>query len=343
MADTQGKRLAALAAAMRAAQNNRNASSLLNHDNYNRMTTGPANVLTTRNTTTRKVTTSPGSRTSGNGGGDGGAAAALAAANAAARSSAQRQNENTRAAADAKHSLLASFGTARDTKLKNIQTSLQQSDLTLLDNYRTSLLGLDDTRRDNEMAESDSSYANILNAMRERSDIMTEVASQGAGETDILRASLQALRNFDSNQNDINRSFFDTQTSVNRAVTGLNTETVTSRKNLYDRAEDDRESAWANYYNQVADTWTEILNIENSNANIDSDTSVAYNKQYGGAAQEAAKAAASSYQKAAFDQALTKWDSQGEAKERQLASNKAQVVNLGGPMKRPEGATLRRW
>lgn len=299
-------------------------------------------------TTKSGVTTSTGSSgttmgSSFSDGGGGGGYDPYAAANFAARAASQRQNDNTRAAADAKYGLIAGFDKALATKLSNISANLTSSDKSLLEGYRTSLAGLETSRSDNEKAEADASFANIANTLRERSDILNEVASQGAGETDLLRAQLSALRNYDANQSEVNRSFFDTLTSVNRAITGLNVDTVTSRKNLYDKAEDDREGAYSNYYNQLADTWNEIFNIENSNTNVESASSAGYSKAYGNAASKTAQYAGSSYAKKAFDDNLRAWEGQGAAEEKTLASNRAQVINLGGPQKRPEGATLRKW
>ena len=279
----------------------------------------------------------------GGGGGGGGGYDPYAAANFAARAASQRQNDNTRAAADAKFALIAGFDKALKTKLSNVETGLATSDEALLSGDRTNLRGLEGSRTDNEKAEADASFANISNTLRERSEILSEVASQGAGETDLLRAQLSALRNYQSNQSEINRSYFDTLTSVNRAITSLNVDTRTSRKNLYDKAEDDREGAYANYYNQLADTWNEIFNIENSNTNVDSESSVAYTKAYGNAAANTAKYAGSSYAKKAFDTSLLGWEGQGETEDKRLSSNRAQVINLGGVQKKPEGATLRKW
>ena len=277
------------------------------------------------------------------GGGGGGGYDPYAAANAAARAASSKQNDNPRAAAEAKHSLLAAFDAALKTKLGNVASGLASSDSLLLSNYKTALGGLEGTRTDNEKAESDSSFSNISNTLRERGDILAEVASQGAGETDLLQAQLGALRNYQSNQSEINRSFFDTQRSVNRSVLGLNTDTITGRKNLYDKAEDDRETAYSNFYNQSADAWNEIFNIENSNTNVNSASSVGYDKKFADAAAKVAEFAGKSYAKKGFDPALRQWDGQGKEQSRDLTSNKAQVISLGQAQKRPEGATLRKW
>ena len=279
----------------------------------------------------------------GGGGGGGGYSSAQAAANKAARDASQRENDATRRAADAKFGLLAGFEKARDTKLGNIDANRKRSDDTLLKNYRSQIVNLEGSRLDNDKAESDATYGNIINTLRERSEALAEVASQGAGETDRLVAQLGAFRNFDANQNDINRSFFDSLRSANRAITNLNTETITGRKNIFDQAETDREAAYSNYYNQLADTWNEILNIENANTNIESESSVGYQRKYTGADKEMQLASSKSYKKKAFDDSMRTWAGQGREETRELSNNKAQVINLGGPMKTAEGATLRKW
>ena len=271
------------------------------------------------------------------------AAAAQAKANATARAASEKQNDATRKAAEAKAALLPEFEKQRDSKLRDITANLKASDSTLLANYETALGGLEGTREDNEMSEADQTFANILNTLRERGDIAAEVAAQGAGETDMLRAQLAALRNYDTNQNEINRSYFDTLRSVNRAVSSLNTDTITSRKNIYDQAESERASAYSNFYNQMADAWNEIFNIESQNTNVDSDTSVAYKTKYGDAAKKAAEFTGKNYERKAFDPALRKWEGQGSERTRSLSNNRASVINLGTPQRRPEGATLRRW
>lgn len=269
---------------------------------------------------------------------------AVNAANAAGRSASSKANQNTKDQAEGQFKLLASFGTQRDIKLSNIQQALQASQDMLLKNYGIALGGLKEAGSDNDKAEADASFSNVSNAVRERAGILDQVASMGAGESDQLRAQLAALRNYSSNQGEVNRSFFDTLRSINSSINSLNSDTGTSRLNLFNQAEGDRESAWSNYYNQTADTWTQIGNIESSNNNVDSAASVAYKKQYGQSADEAAKAAAGSYARQAAGADIYDWSGKGAAEERALnTSNKAATVNLGGKQKKPEGATLRKW
>lgn len=270
------------------------------------------------------------------------AAAAQAKANKEGKARSKKENDATRALADAQHKLFGQFGKQRDTKLGNITKALQQSDKLLLENYGSTLKGLEGNRTDNEKSESDASFSNVANAVRERTSLLEQAGSLGAGESDLLRAQLQALRNYGQNQSEINRSFYDTLRSVNNSLTSLNADTATSRVNLFQQAEADRESAWANFYNQTADTWTQIQNIENSNTNIDSDSSTAYDKKYGSAADEAAKATGSSYARKDIPAGYTDWNGKGAAEDRRLRSNQAAAVTIGA-QKAPEGATLRKW
>ena len=127
----------------------------------------------------------------GGGGGDGG----YGAARAAARSASQKQNDNTSALVDQQRKLIDAFVTQRDSKLRNISGAFDTSDDLLLKNYGLALGGLEGTRLQNEMAEGDQSFSNIANAVRERQNIADQAASQGAGETDLLRSQLAAFRN----------------------------------------------------------------------------------------------------------------------------------------------------
>jgi hypothetical protein len=289
--------------------------------------------------------------------GGGGVSPQVAAANAAqakadaaeakakkeAKDRSRKENAATKALVDQQVGLSAAFGKQRDKKLENISKTFTTSDANLLKGYGQALGGLRESAKDNDKSESDSSFQNVANAARERQDVVSQVGDNGGGETDILKAQLAALRNYSTNQSEINRSFFDTLGSINRSITSLNVDTATSRNGLWSQSEADREAAWANYYNQQADTWTQITNIENSNNNTDSSTSVAYKKTQPNSGKTAATYAGANYSKKA-NSTLDKWSGKGAAEIRKPTSiNAAATVNLGGPMKRAEGATLRKW
>ena len=270
--------------------------------------------------------------------------AQVAAQNAAGRASSAQQNANTKALADQQYALLAAFGKSRDIKLGNIQQLLDESREALLRNYGIQLGILDDSSEDNDAAASDNTYQAVENAARERGEIVAQAAMQGSGETDMLRAQVQALRNFNDNQSATSRSYFDTLGSINASIQGLNVDASTGLGNIWNQAEADRESSWANYYNQMADTWTQIGNIENSNSNVDSDSSVGYQKAYGQAGTEAANYAGQSYSKQAAGTFSTEWDGKGEKLEGQLNTGNWDAMEDSTPkLVKAEGATLRSW
>lgn len=277
------------------------------------------------------------------GGGDGGASAALAKANQEGKERSRRENEATYELVRGQVKLLKQHEKQRDTKLGNITEAVDAANKLLIKTYGSTLTALMGNKSDNEKAEGASSFSNIANALRERGDIMTEAAANGAGETDILRSQLAALRNYSTNQNETNRSFFDTQRSVNNSITSLNSDTETKRSDIWNTAEADREKAWADYYNQSAETYTQILNLENSNTNIDSDSSEAFQKSNPTAGDVAAKMAGSSYKKKK-GKGLDKWDGKGSTEDRGVtSSNRSATIYLGKEQKAPEGASLRKW
>jgi hypothetical protein len=156
---------------------------------------------------------------------------------------------------------------------------------------------------------------------------------------------MQGLRNYTANKSEVNRAFHDTLQSINNSITGLNTDTATNRSNLWNQKEADLEAARANYNNQQAQAWTEILNAENANTNVDSESSEGYDRVHSAAdASNKAKAAIGNGYDRKEAKGLNKWEGQGKAEGRDLtSSNRAASINLGGAQKRPEGATLRRW
>ena len=228
------------------------------------------------------------------------------------------------------------FAAARDTKLANIKKITEQQDAELVRGYEartTSLLAAD---KDNEKAESDSSFANLANRARETGNMLDEFIVQGAGETDMLKAQLMSLRNWDSNQADVNRSYFDTQRSVNSAINDLNATTRTARINLQTEALADMEQVHTNYYNQRADAYTQLGNIR---ANPYSDSYKKDAKDYENMAKEASQA----WTNPGVNKSLRDWNGTVKPTEDTLTNTKVQAMQLQQKIKRPEGSTLRRW
>lgn len=228
------------------------------------------------------------------------------------------------------------FAAARDTKLANIKKITEQQDAELVRGYEartTSLLAAD---KDNEKAESDASFANLANRARETGNMLDEFIVQGAGETDMLKAQLMSLRNWDSNQADVNRSYFDTQRSVNSAINDLNATTRTARINLQTEALADMEQVHTNYYNQRADAYTQLGNIR---ANPYSDSYKKDAKDYENMAKEASQA----WTNPGVNKSLRDWNGTVKPTEDTLTNTKVQAMQLQQKIKRPEGSTLRRW
>ena len=134
-------------------------------------------------------------------------------------------------------------------------------DKDLVNGYNSRMAGILKNRDDNEKSEVDASFANLSNRARESTDLLAQAASQGAGETDTLKTQLMAIRNWDANQADVNRSYFDTQRSINSSIADLNADSRTARMNLAVDALGDYDQIWTNYYNQRADAYTQMGNI----------------------------------------------------------------------------------
>jgi hypothetical protein len=246
------------------------------------------------------------------------------------------------------------FIQALDQRLKNIGLVQRQSEADLVTGYRERVGSLEQTSRDNEKAAGAQGYANLANRSRERSNAVGEAAAQGAGESDTLRAQGAALRNWNANQNEVNRSFYDTKSSIESSLTDLTVDTRTARINNALQANADRDSVWTNYYDQRSETLTALGNTLGQQA------------EYYGLAQEAKngkkvkklKKGASQASGQAFHQASLvagqAWENPGVSKglrqwagadpfESDLNNDRFASAPTELAKKKPEGATLRSW
>ena len=234
--------------------------------------------------------------------------------------------------------LKTGFAKARDQKLANVQKVYQQQDDDIFKSFKDRFGSLEKSALDNDKAEADSSFANVVNRAREAGDLVAQAAAQGLGETDNLRSQLMAIRNFDTNQGDINRSYFDTLRSVNTAQTDLIADTRNARINLASDMLGDYEQIWNNYYNQRADAYTQIGNIR---ANPYSDSYQANAGDYAKMATEASTV----WKNPGVNQSLLDWTGSGATpvKESALINTRAGAAELTPVIKKPEGSTLRAW
>ena len=231
-----------------------------------------------------------------------------------------------------KELLSKGFAKARDQQLVNINTMYATQDADLLKGYssRAEQLGL--ARTDNDKSETDASFTNLANRARETQDILAQTAEQGAGESDTAKAQLMALQNWDANQGEVNRSYFDTVRSVNNAINDLNVDTRTARINLATQMLGDKQQAWANYQNQMVETATQAANL----------TANPYSNAYkkgSGYYKDVAKNASKVWKNPGVDKAVTDWEGSAQPQEGKLNNTELGNVATVQPPKKPTGAS----
>ena len=297
-------------------------------------TTQPKTRTKTRKTTARKTSTGRTRRatprkSSGGGGG------AKASASSSASSGVKESSDKPQLTA-LQGLLKGGFAKAREQKLKNTHTLYAAQDKDLVNGYNSRMAGILKSRDDNEKSEVDASFANLSNRARESTDLLAQAASQGAGETDTLKTQLMAIRNWDANQADVNRSYFDTQRSINSSISDLNADTRTARMNLAVDALGDYDQIWTNYYNQRADAYTQMGNIH---ANPYSDSHKPKSTAYAGMAKEASSA----WKNPGVNKSLQNWKGSVQEQERKLNNSAYKGADTVNNIKRPEGSTLKKW
>ena len=202
--------------------------------------------------------------------------------------------------------------------------------------YNARLNVLEQLGLDNEKAEGGASWANLSNRAREASDILTEIATQGAGETDQLQAQLIAARNWAANQQEVNRSFYDSQSSNFNALTDLNADTRSARYNLANQSMSDREQAWATYQNQMSDASTQLGNIY-SNPYSDS-----YKTDSKAAWQRMVDTTKDVWTNPGVSDEVRNWQGTSQPRLQQLNNARLEgALPAVGKARRPEGSTLR--
>lgn len=246
------------------------------------------------------------------------------------------------------------FKAALKQKLDNVMLEADQADAVIMEGYGKRVGSLTQSATDNENAAAGQSYANLSNAGRERANAMSEAMAQGAGESDTLRAQGAALRNWNANQNEVERSYFDTLTSVNSSLTDLNVDTKTARANNYAQANADRGQLWDGYRDQRAETQTQLGNTYGQMAEyygmaleqVGSKKTKRRQKKLaaasGDAFMDAAHEAGKAWDDPGIPGRIQRWNGQDSFASKR-APGGGPIQGITSDLSKPEGATLRKW
>lgn len=313
---------------------------------------------------------SGGTKRSSSGGGGGGGDPYLAAQKAAQAKADAKEREAKRKASDRyikqadtlqkqANALRIALGgkgfkRALNIKLGNIATVQKQADSVIMKGFSDRIADLRGTALDNEKAAAQQSLAALSNRGRERAQTVSEAMLQGAGETDLLRAQNMALNNWEANQAETNRNYFDTLRSTNTAIGDLNIDTRTARVNAATQANADREGLWTTYYNQMSDAYTQLGNVKGQQAEYLGLANEQVSSKGTRKRQRASSSASGSYYAQAsrtqgkawknpgVSKSLMNWAGAADEKAEEFAQRPvgASLFKAG---KAPEGATLRKW
>jgi hypothetical protein len=193
----------------------------------------------------------------------------------------------------------------------------------------------------------------VSNMVRERQEAMSQLLSQGAGETDATRAMLMAARNWQANAGEANRAYFDSMASTNAGITDLSLDTETAMANAFRGAESEKDRLWQEYYKSRADTLTSRSNTYNQMlAHYRVAESYEVEPKKGkkkeakqGIEQDSAAAARTlsrSYKQKQLPDWISGYSAGAQLEARQGNTNLAAAPVIGASVK-PDGASLRRW
>lgn len=255
-----------------------------------------------------------------------------------------KENKATQAVIDQLLGTLKGYETGRDTQIKNASTNLDETLRGILENYKAAITDYTATGLRNEQDQAGKAAANITNRARERVSLLQQAATQGAGETDQLRAQLQAFLNSDANQQEIDAAFYDTQRSVLSQIAGANSQQETQRRSAETAYQEALGSAWNDFWKNTGDVFTNVQRTAAQNTNINSDYSTEFKADFKGydPVKEAAKYAGKAYKEEEKPESWYKnWAGRTEGKETKTSStNRAAATTIKAP-KAAEGATLR--
>ena len=118
----------------------------------------------------------------------------------------------------------------------------------------------------NEMAAAGTLETGLSNMVRERSEALGQLLTQGAGETDMMQAMLMATRNQNANAGEANRAYWDTIASINQGITSLNEDVQSKLASAWIAGEGEKEETWRNYYDAASEALTQLGSVRTGQA-----------------------------------------------------------------------------
>lgn len=257
-------------------------------------------------------------------------------------------------AAALKYALETGFNAALQQNLGDVGRTLEDQLGILKEGSALRAQGFIGTAKDTELATAAQNTDAFGNLVRERQDAMGQILEHGVGETDALRAMVMAARNWQTNQGEGNRAYFDTMRSVNNGITDLNLDTKTALANASTSAETEKERLWQDFYNRRSETFTQLGNVYGQQRDYYAQAKEFGEKPAAGtdeakktasetAFMDAAKEAGKSYENTGLPAWIKDYKGQEQLKARQENTNLAAAVEFQ-PVRKAEGASsLRRW
>ena len=270
--------------------------------------------------------------------------AEAAKAKRAGKAQTAKENKNTQDIIDTLIRSIEGYRSGYKQQQKNADAIFKNTLGSLDSQYQQTIEDLASTQGLNEEDEGAKSFAAKSNFARERRSLQEQAALQGAGETDQLRAQVQALGNLDANLREVNTAYQDTRESVNSGRRQANITTETARNNAWGSREEARTKAAEDFYANYTQTWTDIQRTAASNTNIGSDYSTAFQANFRGknprteASKNAGKTRVWQAPKKGW---ATTWSGKAST-DLGRDVNTGPAMTMTGPQ-RAEGVTLQRW
>ena len=261
----------------------------------------------------------------------------------------------------------AGLQNALNIRLANIDNTYAEQRGIMLRNFEERAASLREQGQDNDKEISDKSFLNLLNRAQERGQAMQQIASQGGGESDTLRALGMSFRNWQNNQQDNMRGYYDSMQNLNNNIVDLNTKTLEAQTELFGDTERDREEVYGSYYDSRSEAYTNLANVygeigeQQGNRSALSQTkgtgvkkpkkqakkdSVLRDEAHQSASnmfQKAAEEAGKAYTRQALPTDITEWQGQAKLETRHNMVDADSGFNQQTKLKAPSGAKLVKW